>query len=241
MSFEPTDHEKELMQALFPWTKWEPDDALESWRVYVMREIVELQEIAANEAGLPVSALKEDEMMRNTHAWLWLINEERDRRMNLAEKGAPAYTGTDRLDHRQVDEVKRYFTGETWASLFVELTGFSVFPTGHNYRYRCQFHGEDREPSGYLYVDEGRYHCFACHAGGDVFDLVIRMRGEGFAEALHWLRWRMNPYEETSKGRWRRSSYRDTRSERGAETGSERSRAKAGRTLHRPEGGVGER
>lgn len=40
-------------------------------------------------------------------------------------------------------------------------------------KYKCNIHGEDKHPSGVIYVSERRYHCFVCNKGGDVFDAVM--------------------------------------------------------------------
>ncbi len=57
---------------------------------------------------------------------------------------------------------------------FIELllgSGLKVTQFGNNWKYNCPFHGDgvDREPSGVLYPDEMRYHCFGCNKGGDIF------------------------------------------------------------------------
>lgn len=46
----------------------------------------------------------------------------------------------------------------------------------------CPFH-EDRNPSMSVWTD-GRWHCFACGAGGDVFEFVKRWHHCEFREAL---------------------------------------------------------
>jgi len=41
-----------------------------------------------------------------------------------------------------------------------------------NWKFRCTLHGQDRNPSGIIYRDEGRWWCFGCNKGGDIFDAV---------------------------------------------------------------------
>ncbi len=48
----------------------------------------------------------------------------------------------------------------------------------------CPFH-DDRTPSLTLY--QGHYHCFACNAHGNVYELVKAVRKVPFAEARNWL------------------------------------------------------
>ncbi len=47
----------------------------------------------------------------------------------------------------------------------------------------CPFH-EDRSPSMSVWTD-GRWKCFGCGAGGDVFAFVMRRRGCSFREAIN--------------------------------------------------------
>lgn len=50
----------------------------------------------------------------------------------------------------------------------------------------CPFHGE-KTPSFGVDADKKLYHCFGCHAGGDVIDFVMRIEGINFAEAIRSL------------------------------------------------------
>ncbi|MGE3311247.1 MAG: CHC2 zinc finger domain-containing protein, partial [Limisphaerales bacterium] len=54
----------------------------------------------------------------------------------------------------------------------------------------CPFH-DDRRPSMQLYTGSGgrraQFHCFACGAHGDVFDLIKKQLGKDFQGALEWL------------------------------------------------------
>lgn len=48
----------------------------------------------------------------------------------------------------------------------------------------CPFHG-DRDASLKVYRDPRRgWHCYGCHAGGDVIDFAMRLYGIGFREAV---------------------------------------------------------
>lgn len=55
----------------------------------------------------------------------------------------------------------------------------------HRGRTRCPVHGGNNPESFSVYRD--RFHCFACNADGDVFDLVQALAGVGFNEAYSWL------------------------------------------------------
>lgn len=47
-----------------------------------------------------------------------------------------------------------------------------VFLHKKTWTYRCTLHGDDKHPSGVIYPEEKRCHCYACQKGGDVFDVV---------------------------------------------------------------------
>lgn len=48
----------------------------------------------------------------------------------------------------------------------------------------CPFHG-DRDASLKVYRDPRRgWHCYGCHAGGDVIDFAMRLYGVGFKDAV---------------------------------------------------------
>ncbi|HXX40228.1 MAG TPA: DNA primase [bacterium] len=53
---------------------------------------------------------------------------------------------------------------------------------GRNYKGLCPFHSE-KTPSFTVDPERGFFYCFGCHAGGDVFDFVMRIGGMPFNEA----------------------------------------------------------
>jgi len=54
---------------------------------------------------------------------------------------------------------------------------------GRNYKGLCPFHSE-KTPSFTVDPERGFFYCFGCHAGGDVFDFVMRTGSASFSEAL---------------------------------------------------------
>ena len=50
----------------------------------------------------------------------------------------------------------------------------------------CPFHA-DKSPSMYVSHKNNTYKCYACGAGGDVIDFVMREHGLSFTEACHQL------------------------------------------------------
>jgi DNA primase len=65
----------------------------------------------------------------------------------------------------------------------VAASGVELRSSGRAFMARCPFHVEDRHPSMSVGGVTGRYHCFACGAGGDVIDYVARFNGIGFRDA----------------------------------------------------------
>ena len=67
----------------------------------------------------------------------------------------------------------------------LEAEGIRVNP--HTGMAVCPFHG-DHDGSLKVYTDARRgWHCYGCHAGGDVIDLVKLLYGVGFRDALRLL------------------------------------------------------
>jgi hypothetical protein len=81
-----------------------------------------------------------------------------------------------------VEEIKR------GASILDVLDRFRIAVEGSGLSRRacCPFH-EDRIPSFRVYLNTNRYYCFGCGAKGDVIELVQRLEGVSFREALQRL------------------------------------------------------
>jgi len=59
-----------------------------------------------------------------------------------------------------------------------------VFTYKSKWTYRCTLHGEDKHPSGVIYPEDGRFHCFVCQAHGDIFDAVQMFERLELIEAI---------------------------------------------------------
>jgi DNA primase catalytic core len=71
-----------------------------------------------------------------------------------------------------------------------ELFGFfgvELSKKGKSFMGRCPWH-EDETPSLSVDREKGLYNCFGCGESGDVFDLVEKMKGFDFKEALAFLK-----------------------------------------------------
>ena len=60
------------------------------------------------------------------------------------------------------------------------MYGYEVTRSGFM---RCCFH-QDTKPSMKIYPKDRGYHCFVCHAGGDVIDFVMKHDGIDFEPAV---------------------------------------------------------
>jgi DNA primase len=76
------------------------------------------------------------------------------------------------------DEIRRRISILDVVSVHVTLKR-----SGRRYTGLCPFHSE-KTPSFTVNPDLGFFYCFGCHAGGDVFDFVMRMGGVAFPDAL---------------------------------------------------------
>ena len=57
---------------------------------------------------------------------------------------------------------------------------------GRNYFCICPFHSE-KSPSMSVSPDRQYFHCFGCHAGGDVFSFISKIEGLSFRESIEFL------------------------------------------------------
>ena len=164
-----------------------PDWELELWITNAQRDICE-DELA----GLDVS------WRRGT---LNALQEERERRLSLAEKGAPTYQPgqpwQQRAKQNRVQAVKEYWVGDDFIRLFEDVTGIRPIPAGPNHwKYACPLHGDgiDKTPAGSIDPSRGLWHCFVCDSGGDVFQLLYAWPPHlTFREAVNEL-WSRTPH-----------------------------------------------
>lgn len=54
---------------------------------------------------------------------------------------------------------------------------------GRDGKFRCRIHGEDTDPSGVIYALQGKWWCFGCNRGGDIFDFLMTYGRLTFGEA----------------------------------------------------------
>ena len=71
------------------------------------------------------------------------------------------------------------------ANDIVEIIGgyFPLKRAGTNFRALCPFHNE-KSPSFNVNPMRGIYHCFGCHAGGDVIKFVMEYEHLSFTDAV---------------------------------------------------------
>jgi DNA primase catalytic core len=87
------------------------------------------------------------------------------------------------FDEFEKDEVKEKVD---IVSLFSHF-GVALEKKGKSHTGLCPFH-DDKNPSLSVDRQKGLYNCFGCGEAGDVFDLVQRMKGVPFTEALTFLK-----------------------------------------------------
>ena len=73
-------------------------------------------------------------------------------------------------------------------SSYVKLT-----KSGRNYIGLCPFH-DDRNPSFTVSPDKQIFHCFGCHAGGNVFSFIQQYEKISFVDAVK--KWEAGNFKE---------------------------------------------
>ena len=87
------------------------------------------------------------------------------------------------LEEFEKDDIKaKVDITELFASFGVELS-----KKGKSFMGCCPWHNE-KTPSLSVDREKGLYNCFGCDEGGDAFDLVEKMKGFEFKEALKFLK-----------------------------------------------------
>lgn len=81
-------------------------------------------------------------------------------------------------------EYKEYIKGHIRLPDVCERLGFSIRRQGGSTKVLCPFHN-DANPSLEIYPDH--YYCYACHASGDLFSLISKVKNIDFSEALSWV------------------------------------------------------
>ena len=77
------------------------------------------------------------------------------------------YEGVQYTNREIIQAIKNVINIEDVLAWYTE-----VFLEKRTWAYRCTLHGNDQHPSGVIYRDEKRCHCFVCEKGGDIFDVV---------------------------------------------------------------------
>ena len=93
------------------------------------------------------------------------IEEELERRRRIK------YEGVVNTNAEIIQTIKAALKIEDILEWYTEV----IIPRGQyrkNWKYRCTLHGEDKDPSGFIYREEQRAWCFVCSKGGDIFDIV---------------------------------------------------------------------
>lgn len=80
-------------------------------------------------------------------------------------------------------EIKERVRELTDVAAFVQRDGVPLTGGPVEWKGLCPFH-EEKTPSFTVNSEKKMFHCFGCHASGDVFEFVIRRKGLDFVNAL---------------------------------------------------------
>jgi hypothetical protein len=100
----------------------------------------------------------------------------------LERRRAMKVSGNQDAAPETIQAMKQTLGGQGLADIIARYT--EVFVHKPQWTFRCTLHGQDRNPSGVIYLDEMRWWCFGCNRGGDVFDAVMAFEGVTMAEAI---------------------------------------------------------
>ena len=84
------------------------------------------------------------------------------------------------------DEVRETVRAAAPIAVVARTLGITLTGRGGQLKALCPLHDE-KTPSFTINAARGRFHCFGCSAGGDVFDLVAAVNGGGFKDAIREL------------------------------------------------------
>ncbi len=94
------------------------------------------------------------------------------------------------LEEFEKDDIKKNID-------IVELFAYfnvKLLKVGKNFKGLCPWHNDNKTASLSVDKEKGLYNCFGCGEAGDAFDLVEKMKGFDFKEALKFLKdWRGAP------------------------------------------------
>ncbi len=116
--------------------------------------------------------VKEHQMLYNLQLQDCL--KELDRRRNLNE------TYIKNPDKETIQAIKERIQLADVLEWYTEVT----YNNRDQMKFRCNLHGNDRNPSGVIYNKEQKWWCFGCNRGGDVFDAVQAFERVDLPEAI---------------------------------------------------------
>lgn len=93
-------------------------------------------------------------------------------------------TGGDSMAFSNQKEYKEYIKQHVPLLEVCERLGLSIRRQGGSTKALCPFHS-DTNPSLEIYPDH--YYCYSCHASGDLFSLISKIKSIDFSEALSWV------------------------------------------------------
>jgi len=103
------------------------------------------------------------------------------------------WSQTTQAEHRltasrltNIDGLKTEIREHLTISQVAEKLGADLQASGDQWRSLCLLH-EENSASCYYSDPKGLYNCFGCKVGGDMIDLVERVKHLDFIEALYWL------------------------------------------------------
>ena len=110
---------------------------------------------------------------------LKVLGEHLGKRQHFQAKGGSPLPKI--LLAKPLEEIKARLSIEDVLDRYV-----AVGLNGNRLAFACPVHG-DQHPSGVVYPNEGRYWCYGCSRGGDIFEAVQHFQGVSFRASVELL------------------------------------------------------
>ncbi len=116
------------------------------------------------------------------------LNKEKLKKIDKELSRLKGYLGEDYYrDSRKYVSVEEIKSKNSIVDIFYLLCpDRKLRKSGKNFSALCPLH-PDKFPSFFLYPYTNSFYCFGCNEGGDVIDLVMKVKEVSFKEAVNYL------------------------------------------------------
>ena len=188
-----------VIDGTWNWRGWQTPDM-----VYRLQQVQDQLEQLLN----PEVAVTEQPRSCTPEEWKAIMRREweAEERSLLAEvdrRGRMKYEGVINTNANVIAAIKAAVKIEDVLERYTKVFVKPGQSHRKQLRYQCTLHGPDKDPSGTIYVDEGRAWCHACNQGGDCFDIVQLFERctlpEAISKLAHWVGLEVRPLTKRAR------------------------------------------